>query len=593
MQKGICMPTNPLQQWWSNAVVYQIYPRSFQDSNGDGIGDLPGIIKRLDYLSELGIDILWLSPVYQSPNDDNGYDISDYRNIMTEFGTLAEMDALLEQAHNRGIKIMMDLVVNHSSDEHPWFQEARKSKDNPYRDYYIWKDPKGFDADGNPIPPTNWISAFSPSAWEWDPTTSQYYLHMFSVKQPDLNWENPKLRAEVYDLMRFWLDRGVDGFRMDVINLLSKPADYPDDPAVTAGSHESSIAFLVNGPRMHEFLQEMRHEVLDKYQAHVSGVENACIVTVGETPDVTAADAIAYTGYDRDELSMVFQFEHMALDHHPQGYGKWSDRRVYLPDLKANLSAWQEALYNQGWNSLYWDNHDQPRAVSRFGNDSPEFREISAKMLASVLHGLQGTPYIYQGEELGMTNVRFETLEEYDDIESHDGYAKYVGAGLLTHAEMMDGIAAKGRDNARTPVQWSDAANAGFTTGTPWLQVNPNYKEINAEKNLADPNSVFHHYRKLIALRHNPELFDVLIAGRYELLDANDEKVWAYLRHGTGRKLLVLANFTAETLEHSYLDSPELSGSWELLLSNYSDQKPGQLRAYEAQYFIITEDSKG
>ncbi|MDO4927961.1 MAG: alpha-glucosidase [Corynebacterium sp.] len=579
------MSTNPLNQWWSNAVVYQIYPRSFQDSNGDGIGDLQGVIQRLDYLATLGVDIIWLSPVYQSPNDDNGYDISNYREIMSEFGNLADMEELLSQAHARDIKIMMDLVVNHSSDEHYWFQQSRSSKDNPYRDYYIWKDPQGFDSEGQPIPPNNWISAFSPSAWEWDAHTEQFYLHMFSVKQPDLNWENPQVRAEVYAIMRFWLDRGVDGFRMDVINLLSKPIDFHDDPAVLAGSHESSIAFLVNGPRMHEFLQEMRREVLDHYQATVADTADACIVTVGETPDVSAADAIAYTGYDRGELSMVFQFEHMLLDGHPAGYGKWSPRRVHLPDLKANLSTWQEALYNKGWNSLYWDNHDQPRAVSRFGDDSPEYRVVSAKMLASVLHGLQGTPYIYQGEELGMTNVRFATLEEYDDIESHDGYAKYVGAGLLTHEEMMDGIAAKGRDNARTPMQWSNEPNAGFSTKQPWLQVNPNYPEINAAEAVANSDSVFHHYRKLIALRHDPALRDVLVQGRYELLDPSDEQVWAYVRHGEDRKLVVLANFTAEPVTRDYSG---LGQQWELLLSNYADAAPGQLRAYEAQWFLVS-----
>lgn len=578
------MPANPLNQWWSNAVVYQIYPRSFQDSNGDGIGDLPGIIQRLDYLATLGVDIIWLSPVYQSPNDDNGYDISNYREIMSEFGSLADMEELLSQAHTRGIKIMMDLVVNHSSDEHYWFQQSRSSKDNPYRDYYIWKDPKGFDTKGQPIPPNNWISAFSPSAWEWDAHTEQFYLHLFSVKQPDLNWENPQVRAEVYDIMRFWLDRGVDGFRMDVINALSKPVDFPDDPAVVAGSHESSVGFVANGPRMHEFLQEMRREVLDHYQATVADTDDACIVTVGETPDVSPAEAIAYTGYDRDELSMVFHFEHMLLDGHPAGYGKWSTRRVYLPDLKANLSTWQEALYNKGWNSLYWDNHDQPRAVSRFGDDRPEYRVVSAKMLASTLHGLQGTPYIYQGEELGMTNVRFATLEEYDDIESHDGYAKYVGAGLLTHDEMMEGIAAKGRDNARTPMQWSNDPNAGFSTGRPWLQLNPNYPEINAAEAVANPDSVFHHYRKLIALRHDPALEDVLVQGRYELLDPSDEQVWAYLRHGADRKLVVLANFTAEPVTRDY---SELGQQWDLLLSNYADAAPGQLRAYEAQWFLV------
>lgn len=565
-------------QWWQEPVVYQIYPRSFQDSNGDGIGDLPGITSRIPYLAKLGVGVVWLSPIYKSPNDDNGYDISDYRDIMDEFGTMADFDELLETAHNHGIKIMMDLVVNHSSDEHAWFQDAKTSRDSQYRDYYIWKDPKGYDEDGTPIPPNNWISAFSPSAWEWEPVTEQFYLHLFSIKQPDLNWENPKVREEVYDIMRFWLDKGVDGFRMDVINLISKDQAYTDDPAVTAGSLDNSLAMAANGPRIHEFLNEMNREVLSQYP----------VITVGETPCVTTADAQKYTGFDRDELQMVFQFEHMDVDASTDGYGKWSDTPFKLVDLKKTLTRWQNDLAGKGWNSLYWNNHDQPRAVSRFGNDSPEYRVLSAKMLGTTLHFMQGTPYIYQGEEFGMTSVYFDSIDKYNDIEIHDTWAKYVDSGMLTPEEMLSRISASGRDNARTPVQWDATDNAGFTTGTPWLSLNPRYTSINAAEALEDTTSVFYHYQKLIQLRSE---YPIIINGTYELLDdtqnPQDSEVYAYLRHGQGESegqtLLVISNFSENIVERTFAGFEEPG---ELLISNYGDDQGAVLRPYESKVYL-------
>ena len=555
-------------------VIYQIYPRSFQDSNGDGIGDLPGITSRIPYLAQLGVDMVWLSPVYKSPNDDNGYDISDYRQIMDEFGTLADFDELMAVAQENDIKIMMDLVVNHTSDEHEWFQQARSSRDNKFRDYYIWKDAAGFDDDGTPLPPNNWISAFAPSAWEWDERTEQFYLHLFSKKQPDLNWDNPTVRQEVYDIMRFWLDKGVAGFRMDVINLISKDPAYPNDPEVEAGGHESALWMAANGPRVHEYLQEMNREVLSKYD----------VITVGETPDVSTEDALKYTGFDRDELQMVFQFEHMGVDSNPEGFGKWNDEKFKLVDLKRVLSKWQNDLAGKGWNSLYWNNHDQPRAVSRFGNDSPAWRVLSAKMLAINLHFMQGTPYIYQGEELGMTNVFFEQVEDYDDLEIHNAWREYVEESKLIPPEkMLSFISASGRDNARTPMQWSAKENAGFTTGKPWLGLNPRYKEINAEQAVADEDSIFHFYRRLVELRHSTPL---MITGTYELLDNAenplDEEVYAYLRTGDNESLLVICNFTDRQLTRTF---EQLDDSAELLISNYPDDAVETLRPYEGKVY--------
>ena len=594
-------------QWWQQPVVYQIYPRSFNDSNGDGIGDLPGITEKIPYLAKLGIDVIWLSPIYASPNDDNGYDISDYRAIMTEFGTMADFDELLATAHEHGIKIMMDLVVNHTSDEHEWFRHARSAKDNPYRDYYVWRDPAGFSEDGTPIPPNNWISCFSPSVWEWDEGTQQFYLHYFSVKQPDLNWENPKVREEVYDIMRFWLDKGVDGFRMDVINLISKDLSFPDDPAVTAGGLDNSLAVAANGPRVHEFLREMNREVLSKYP----------VMTVGETPCVSVEDAALYTGFDRHELQMVFQFEHMDVDASAGGAtGKWSDTRFNLVDLKKVLTHWQTGLHGRGWNSLYWNNHDQPRTVSRFGNDSPEFREVSGKMLGTVLHMMQGTPYIYQGEELGMTNVFFDSVDDYNDLEIHDSWRKYVvESQRVSPEDMLRYISASGRDNARTPMQWDASDNAGFTTGTPWLKVNPRYTDINAAEELANDDSIFYHYSDLIHLRKE---HPIVLTGEYRVLDPEDEQVYAYLRVNSAedaavsgeRALLVVANFTQETLSLPYADGQlaslalknpgvlkleelaAMAEAPELISSNYRNEhgeftdEGTTLRPYEAKVYL-------
>ncbi len=479
--------------WWKSAVVYQVYPRSFADSNGDGIGDLRGIIGRLDHLAALGIDVLWLSPVYRSPQDDNGYDISDYEDIDPMFGTLADMDELIAQAHARGIRLVMDLVVNHTSDEHPWFTESRSSTDNPKRDWYWWRPARPGHEPGTPgAEPTNWGSFFSGPAWELDEATGEYYLHLFSRKQPDLNWENPEVRRAVHAMMRRWVERGVDGFRMDVINLVSKDVaadgSLPDG-VVHGGSLGDGSPFFMNGPRIHEFLAEMHREVL-------AGRD---LITVGETPGASVADAVLYTDPARGEVDMVFTFEHMNLDSVPGG-SKWDLAPLRLTELKANLTAWQEGLAEGGWNSLYWDNHDQPRIVSRWGDDG-EHRVRSAKALATVLHLLRGTPYVYQGEELGMTNAHLTSLDQYQDIESL-GWAREAAAAGVPDETILRALATKSRDNARTPVQWDASPQAGFTTGTPWLAVNPNHTEINAEAALADPDSVFHHYRRLIELRH-------------------------------------------------------------------------------------------
>lgn len=563
--------------WWKHSTVYQIYPRSFADSNGDGIGDLPGITSRLDHLQTLGVDVVWLSPIYSSPNDDNGYDISDYRNIMAEFGTLADFDTMLAAMHARGIKLMMDLVVNHSSDEHHWFTEARKSRDNPYHDYYIWREPQ---ADGSP--PTNWEAAFTGSVWEWNEPTGEYYMHMFSKKQPDLNWENPALRQEVYALMRFWLDRGVDGFRMDVINMISKPwnadGSLPQAPVVREGFLQPGFALSCNGPRLGEFLREMREQVLDHYDT----------ITVGEAPLATIRQGVELTHAQDGALNMLFQFEHMDLDciaGHPNG--KWALKPLHLPDLKASVMRWQNALAEHGWNSLYLCNHDQPRPVSRFGDDGV-YRVQSAKMLATFLHGLQGTPYVYQGEELGMTNVQFPSIEDYQDIEIRNMYRVAVHERGQDPRQVMQSIWAKGRDNARTPMQWSDSPNAGFTTGTPWLALNPRYPEINAAQAVADADSVFHHYRQLIALRKQEPL---LVHGRTEMLLPEHPHVVAYLRtiDSDSARLLVLCNFSAEP-QTVVWDGVLSFDSTGLLLGNYPTdnaelaqrlQSP-TLRPYEA-----------
>ena len=502
--------------WWKEAVIYQIYPRSFMDSNGDGIGDLQGIISRLDYLKYLGIDVIWLSPVYKSPNDDNGYDISDYQDIMDEFGTMEDFDELLAAAHARGIKIVMDLVVNHTSDEHQWFVESQKSRDNAYRDYYIWRE--GKDAQ---TPPNNWGSCFGGSAWQYDEKTGMYYLHLFSKKQPDLNWDNPKVRGEVFDMMTWWCDKGIDGFRMDVISMISKTKEMPD------GKNGDFGPYCIHGPNVHHYLREMNEKVLSKYD----------IMTVGETAGVTTTLAQQYAGEDAHELDMVFQFEHVEGD---GKYGKWTDEKIPLVTLKETLSRWQTELYGKAWNSLFWDNHDQPRAVSRFGDDRPMYREVSAKMLATCLHMLQGTPYIYQGEELGMTNYPFQRPSDFRDIESVNAYREWCSEGRLSHEVFWPCITFKSRDNARTPVQWDDSPHAGFTTGTPWIAVNPNYTEINAKAETANPDSVFHYYKKLIALR---KAYPVVVYGKYEMMMEDSEELYVYTRAFEKESLLVVCSF--------------------------------------------------
>ena len=515
------------KKWWKEAVVYQIYPRSFMDSNGDGIGDLNGITSRLDYLKDLGVDVIWLSPVYQSPNDDNGYDISDYRAIMQEFGTMEDFDRMLSEMHKRGIRLVMDLVVNHTSDEHKWFVESRKSKDNPYRDYYIWKDPV------NGKEPNNWGGVFGGSAWEYDSQTQMYYLHLFSKKQPDLNWENEKVRQEVYDMMTFWCEKGIDGFRMDVISMISKDQTFPD------GEMNNSLygdfgPYCVHGPRIHEFLQEMNREVLSKYD----------IMTVGETAGVTIEEAQKYAGDDRNELNMVFQFEHVESG--CGDYGKWTTAKYDFKEFKNIMIKWQEELQGKAWNSLFLGNHDQPRSVSRFGNDNPVYRETSAKMLATCIHMMQGTPYVYQGEELGMTNIYFDKLEDYRDIESINYFEEFTESGLMTPEHMMKCLMLRSRDNARTPMQWDDSKQAGFTEGEPWIKVNPNYKKINAAQQLEDPDSVFHYYQKLIRLRKEK---DIIVYGEFEPLYREDEQIFAYTRKQDQEKLLTVCNFSDKNAE--------------------------------------------
>lgn len=550
-------------KWWQEAVVYQVYPRSFQDSDGDGMGDIPGIIQRLPYLKKLGIDVIWLSPVYKSPNADNGYDISDYQAVQPAFGSMADIKQLFATAHELGLKIMMDLVVNHTSDEHEWLQQSRQSKDNPYRDFYIWRDP----VDGHE--PNNWASDFGGSAWEFDAQTGQYYLHIFSKKQPDLNWENPKLRQAIYDMMNWWLEQGVDGFRMDVINLISKDMQFPDDPSVDFSKHSSSMEMVANGPRVHEFLREMNEQVLSK----------ADIITVGETPGVTPADAIKYTGFDAHELQMVFQFEHTVIDDSKDGLGKWSDERFALTDLKRVLSKWQVELDGKAWNSLYWNNHDRPRVVSRFGDDRPEYHELSAKMLGTVLHFMQGTPYIYQGEEIGMTNIAYDKITDYQDIDTLNAYQDLVvDQKLVSPEKMMTYVYHSSRDNARTPMQWDTTSQAGFSTGTPWLKVNENYPQINVEKAVEDSNSIFYYYQQLIALRHE---LPIMTIGHYELLEPDDAEVYMYKRVTDDEELLVIANFTDHNVQRDFV----VPAGATQVISNYDDDTGYVLRPYEAKVY--------
>lgn len=553
--------------WWKEAVVYQVYPRSFQDSNGDGIGDIPGITARLPYLRELGVDVVWLSPFYRSPGRDNGYDISDYQDVQPEFGTLADFDGLLAQAHALGLKIVIDLVVNHTSEEHPWFQESRKSRDNPYRDYYIWRDGV------NGGPPNNWGSTFSGSAWKLDEATGQYYLHTFGEFQPDLNWENPGLRQEVYRMMRWWCERGVDGFRMDVISMISKTPEMPDGQRKPGSLYGSFAPYVVNGPQVHEFLREMNREVLSRYD----------LLTVGECAGLTVEHACRYASADGSELTMAFQFEHMDLDGGESF--KWNLRKMDLVELKENLSKWQYALAGRAWNSLYWCNHDQPRIVSRLGDDSSfAMRERSAKALALCLHMMQGTPYIFEGEELGMTNGDFETLSDFRDVESLNAYEELTASGEVEPEDMLRFLRYKSRDNSRTPMQWAAEENAGFTSGEPWIKVNANYREINAAEQMGRPDSVFRFYQELIALRRR---YEIIVYGAYQLLWPEDRQIFAYTRRWEGETLLVVCNLSGREVQ---AELPQELAGQPLLIANMPDTRVEQamtLRPWEAFAVLV------
>ena len=550
--------------WWRDAVVYQVYPRSFADSNGDGIGDIAGITARLDYLHHLGVDVVWLSPVYVSPQDDNGYDISDYTDIDPAFGTLADLDQLITGLHKRGMKVVMDLVVNHTSDEHPWFTESR-DPDSPKRDWYWWRPARdGFEPGAEGAEPTNWESAFSGPAWHYDAQSGEYYLHLFSRKQPDLNWENPEVRQAIHAMMNWWVARGVDGFRMDVINFISKPAELTDGPVPQGQRYSDAFAVVADGHRMHEFLAEMNAAVLAGQN----------LITVGEMPEVTVEEARRYTDPARAELDMVFTFEHVNLDQYDT---KWDLAGLSLPVLKANLAVWQDGLAEVGWNSLYWNNHDQPRTLSRFGDDAPEHRVNSAKTLGTVLHLLKGTPYVYQGEELGMTNAGFTAIEEYRDIEALNHHAAALARGL-EESTVLHSLSVKGRDNARTPMHWDATRQAGFTTGEAWLSPLANRTEINAEAAVADPDSVFHHYRQLIALRHTSA---TVVDGVFALLLPDHEQLFVYTRTLGDDVLWVVANCSSEpaTLPADLA----LPADATLALGTHADPDPAVLQPWESR----------
>ena len=543
------MSKNNNEKWWKKAVVYQIYPKSFQDSDGDGIGDLQGIIKRLDYLETLGINAIWLSPVFKSPQADNGYDISDYRDIDPTFGSLDDMEELINEAKKHKIRIMMDLVLNHSSNEHRWFKEAKKSKDNPYHDYYIWRDGE------EGMPPSDMKAVFGGSAWEYVPEIGQYYFHQFLPEQPDLNWENPKVRSAIYDMILWWMDKGVGGFRMDVIDQIAKEPDK---------------RITINGPRLQEYFKELSKETFQKGD----------LITVGEAWGADTERAKLYSNPDGSEFSMVFQFEHIGLDQ-KEGGEKWDLAPLPFKKLKKIMAHWQNELYHCGWNSLFWDNHDLPRIVSRWGNDR-EYRVESAKMLAILLHGMQGTPYIYQGEELGMTNVQYD-IEDYKDCEIINMYHERLEKGY-SKDEIMKSIYAKGRDNARTPMQWDDTENAGFTTGTPWIKVNDNYDKINARSQVDDPDSIFSCYRKLVQLRKD---YPVFVDGKFTLLLEDDENIFAYSRKNEEKTMIVVCNFFDKEIP---MPLAKECGDMEVLISNYKDTSDmSVLRPYEARMYIRTE----
>ncbi|ERN51481.1 alpha,alpha-phosphotrehalase [Alkalihalophilus marmarensis] len=556
-----------MNEWWRKSVVYQIYPKSFNDTTGNGVGDLQGIIEKLDYLKDLGVDVLWLTPVYASPQKDNGYDISDYYSIHGEYGTMEDFDRLLSETHNRGMKLIMDLVVNHTSTEHQWFKESQQSKDNKYRDFYIWKDP----VDG--AEPTNWQSKFGGNAWKWDPETEQYYLHLFDVTQADLNWENEELRKHVYDMMHFWFDKGIDGFRLDVINLISKDQSFPnDDGSVAPGDGRK---FYTDGPRVHEYLQEMNREVLSKYDS----------MTVGEMSSTSIDHCIKYSNPDRNELSMTFNFHHLKVDY-PNGE-KWAIADFDFQALKQILTKWQVEMHKGGgWNALFWCNHDQPRVVTRYGNDQ-EFHKESAKMLATTVHMMQGTPYVYQGEEFGMTDPKFTSIDQYRDVETLN-YYKIMKEKGIDEAEIMEIIKRKSRDNSRTPVQWNTDEHAGFTTGTPWIGVSDNYKQINAENAVADPSSIFYHYKNLIQLRKE---YDVITYGNYKLILEDDDQIFAYVREYEGELLLVVNNFYGKEASVKLDSIIEGYDQSKLLISNYDDSSEVSeltaLRPYESLVYHL------
>ncbi len=546
--------------WWKESVVYQVYPQSFYDTNDDGIGDIQGIIEKLDYLKDLGVDVIWVSPMLQSPLDDNGYDISDYRAINPMYGDLEDYKRLLSEAHQRGIKILLDLVVNHTSDEHPWFIESRKSKENEYRDYYVWREGKGDDV------PNNWGSFFGGSTWQKDEATDMYYLHLFTKKQVDLNWENPKMRFEIYEMMKFWCDLGVDGFRMDVINFISKDQDFPDGKLMKDGMFGDLSEHSINGPRVHEFLQEMNQEVLSHYD----------VMTVGETAGVSVEDAKQYANAKGSELNMVFQFEHVKIGNGK--LGKFTTDRFDFMEFKEVMTRWQVELHEKAWNSVYLGNHDQPRSLTRFGDDSKTYRQVSAKMLATFNLSLQGTPYIFQGEEIGMTNAYFDKIEYYKDVESLGYFKQYTSEGLISEAEMLKCLKLRSRDNARTPMHWSDKENAGFTTGTPWMRVIDNYDEINVASQLNDPNSVLNYYKEMIQVRkQNP----TLIYGEFEPVDKLNTKVFSYFRKMENEVYFVACNFFDQKVE---IEIPSCLNK-EVLISNYGIQEVKEtlvLQPYEA-----------
>ncbi|WP_413700959.1 glycoside hydrolase family 13 protein [Psychromonas sp. KJ10-10] len=555
------------KKWWHNGVVYQIYPRSFNDSNGDGIGDIPGIIARLEHIKALGANIIWLSPVNQSPMDDNGYDISDYYQIASEFGTMEDMERLIAEAQKHDIKILMDLVVNHTSDEHPWFIESKSSLDNPKRDWYIWKDAKD---DGSE--PNNWESFFTPKAWQFDDTTQQYYLHLFSKKQPDLNWANPEVREAIHDVLHFWLKKGIGGFRMDVINMIGKPSDFPDatifDQGVAGWEH------WANNLLCHQYLREINEKVLSHYD----------VMTVAETPFTTTLDGQFYSNPARNEVSMIFHFEHVSIDREEHN----AVRKPFdLVEYKEIMSRWQNDLYKRGWNSLYWSNHDQPRPVSRYGCDSDAYRTISAKMLGTVAHMMSGTPYVYQGEEIGMTNKTFNDISEFNDLMAKFHYQKILASGR-TSEQAMAFLNYFSRDHARLPMQWDNSENAGFTTGTPWLALNTNQSEVNAEKEVLDENSIFHYYQKLIALRKSVEYGEIITYGQYQLIDADDKEVYAYQRAYNGQTLLVIANFGENKLIRDYQGEVK-----KVVLNNYEEELVNinalELKPYQAMVIDISQ----